>query len=235
MAQAIIDCSLTRTLDDSEIVFDYHAYGAPVAILAERLGQSGWLRATRVTVKSIEEEEHLLVAAVAASVLPDEATADALDAEWCDRLLNLPARVIGTATVSAEAGNQLEELIGQQHAAKLEEIETRNGKYFEEEVDKLDRWAEDVKLTLERELKELDAEIRAARKESKTKIVLAEKLEAQRRIKTLEQRRNNKRRQLFDAQDDVDKKRTQLIEDIERQLKTSAERELLFTIRWLLP
>jgi len=111
----------------------------------------------------------------------------------------------------------------------------RNGKYFEEEVDKLDRWAEDVKLTLERELKELDAEIRAARKDSKTKVVLADKLEAQRRIKTLEQRRSSRRRQLFDAQDDVDKKRTQLIDDIERQLRTRAERETLFTIRWVLP
>ena len=39
-----------------------------------------------------------------------------------------------------------------------------------------------------------EAEIRAARKDSKTKVALAEKLEAQRRIKTLEQRRNSKRR-----------------------------------------
>ena len=160
---------------------------------------------------------------------------EALDAEWCDRLLNIPAKAAGATSVSGEVNGQLDELIAQQHAATLEEIETRNGKYFEEQVDKRDRWAEDVKLTLERELKELDAEIRAARKDSKTKVVLADKLEAQRRIKTLEQRRNGKRRQLFDAQDDVDKKRTQLIEDIERQLKTSAERETLFTIRWVLP
>jgi hypothetical protein len=136
--------------------------------------------------------------------------------------------------VPAGAESQLDELLVRQHAAKLEEIETRNGRYLEEEVDKLDRWAEDVKLTLERELKTLDVEIRAARKDSKTKVVLADKLEAQRRIKTLEKRRNSKRRQLFDAQDDVEKKRTQIIENIERQLKTSAERETLFTIRWVL-
>jgi len=235
LAQTLIERSLTRPTGESEVVFDYRAYGAPVAILAERLGQSGWLRAMKVTVKSIEEEEHLLVAGVADSGLPERSGVEALDADWCDRLLNLPARVAGSVSIPGDVSGQLDELIARQHAAKLEEIETRNGKYFEEEVDKLDRWAEDVKLTLERELKELDAEIRAARKDSKTKVVLADKLEAQRRIKTLEQRRNNKRRQLFDAQDDVDRKRTQLIEDIERQLKTSAERETLFTIRWVLP
>jgi superfamily II DNA or RNA helicase len=235
LAQALIERSLRRQVGDSQVVFDYQAYGAPVAILAERLGQSGWLRATKVTVNSIEEEEHLLVAAIADSGLPAGSSAKALDAEWCDRLLNLPAKVARSVSASSDVSGQLDELIAQQHAAKLEEIETRNGKYFEEEVDKLDRWAEDVKLTLERELKEFDAEIRAARKDSKTKVVLADKLEAQRRIKTLEQRRNGKRRQLFDAQDDVDKKHTQLIEDIERQLKISAERETLFTIRWVLP
>jgi len=236
LAQAIIDRSLSRFLQDSEVQFDYQSYGAPVAILAERLGQSGWLRAAKITVKSIEQEEHLLVAATADVYLQDgKSTVDAFDAEWCDRLLNVPARVVGPVSVPAATADQLDGLLAQHHAAKLEEIEARNGKYFEEEVDKLDGWAEDVKLTLERELRELDAEIRAARKDSKTRVVLAEKLEAQRRIKKLEQRRNNKRRQLFDAQDDVDKKRTQLIEDIERQLKTSAERETLFTIRWVLP
>ena len=243
LAQALVDRSLSRALDDSEVVFDYKVYGAPVAILEERLGQKGWLRAARITVRSIEEEEHLVVAAIADTGLRPEpsvltrsgATTEALDAEWCDRLLNLPASVERPSAVPIEVTDQLDELLAQQHAAKLEEIELRNGKYFEEEVDKLDRWAEDVKLTLERELKELDAEIRVARKESKTKVVLAEKVDAQRRIKTLEQRRSSKRRKLFDAQDDVDKKRTRLIEDIERQLETSASRETLFTIRWVLP
>jgi superfamily II DNA or RNA helicase len=235
LAQALIDRSLNRSLDESEIVFDYQAYGSPVAILAERLGQSGWLRTSKVTVKSIEQEEHLVVAAIADVTHPDgSTTVDPLDVEWCERLLNVPARVCGAKAMPAEVESQLDELLVRQHAAKLEEIEKRNGKYFEEEVDKLDRWAEDVKLTLERELKTLDVEIRAARKDSKTKVVLANKLEAQRRIKILEQRRNSKRRQLFDAQDDVEKKRTQIIENIERQLKTSAERETLFTIRWVL-
>ena len=239
LAQAIIERALGRELSATDLAFDYHGYGAPVSILAERLGQSGWLRLAKVSVKSIDEEEYLLVAGVTEhATKSNEGTSvssiDTLDAEWCDRLLNVPATAGATVDVPKERSDQLDELLVQQHARKLEEIDVRNGKYFEEEVDKLDRWAEDVKLTLERELKELDAEIRAARKDSKTKVALAEKLEAQRRTKTLEQRRNSKRRQLFDSQDDVDTKRTELIEEIERQLKTSANRETVFTIRWTL-
>lgn len=232
LAQAILARALGRELQPREVVFDYASYGAPVAILAERLGQRGWLRVARVTVNSIQQEEYLLATATAERTADGQARVDALDREWCDRLLNLPAQLGQVHEVPEETSAQLEELLAHQHAAVLQQVEERNGTYFEEEVEKLDRWAEDVKLTLERDLKELDVEIRTARKDAKTKVVLAEKVEAQRRIKSLEQRRNAKRRQLFDAQDEVDKKRTELIEDIEKQLRTSAEREALFTIRW---
>ena len=118
--------------------------------------------------------------------------------------------------------------------SRLADLESRNEVFFQEEVDKLDRWAEDVKLTLERELYELDAEIRAARKRSRMAVALAEKLEAQKLIKTLEQRRTAKRRQLYEAQDEVDRKRSELIDEIERQLKTKAHCEVVLTLRWVL-
>ena len=232
LAQVILERALGRDLSPREVVFDYASYGAPVSILSERIGQGGWLRVAKITVNSVQREEYLLATATAEHTAKGGASVDVLDGEWCDRLLNLPAAVGQDLEAPDETSAQLDELLAQQHAAVLQEVEERNGAYFEEEVEKLDRWAEDVKLTLERDLKELDAEIRAARKEAKTRVVLAEKVEAQRRIKTLEQHRNAKRRQLFDAQDEVDKKRTELIEEIERQLRTSAERETLFTIRW---
>ena len=52
--------------------------------------------------------------------------------------------------------------------------------------------------------------------------------------KTLEAKRNTKRRQLFDLQDDVDKKRAELIEEIERQLQAKTSIEPVFALRWTL-
>ena len=227
LAQWAIDRASARPLPDAEVVFDYASHGAPVAILAERAGQSGWLRMDRSCVSSVEEEERLLLAA-----LTDEG--ERLDGDWCDRLLQLPAATGSRSTPSEASSQLLDAMLDGLHQQALTEVEARNGEHFEEEVDKLDRWAEDLKLTLERELKELDAEIRGARKESRAAVSLAEKLEAQRFIKTLEQRRATKRRELFDAQDQVDERRAQLIEDIERQLSTSSERHTVFTIRWTL-
>ena len=92
-----------------------------------------------------------------------------------------------------------------------------------------------MKLTLEQDIRQLDGEIKVARKEARSKVVLAEKLEAQKLIKSLELKLHSKRRQLFDAQDEIDSQRSKLIEDLERQLQTSAEHDTLFTIRWQLP
>jgi superfamily II DNA or RNA helicase len=225
LAQAAVTRALGRALPVAEVRFDYAAHGAPVAVLAERRGMSGWLSVARARVASLQDEEHLLAAAVTDG-------GDELDAAWCDKLLGLPAGA-GAVVVSATPG-AVSDALARQQARVLAEAETRNGVWFDEEVEKLDRWAEDLKFGLERELKELDAEIRAARKGTKLAVTLAEKLEAQRLVKTLELRRNTKRRHLFDAQDEIDSRRTTLIEEIERRLRMTTTLDLLFTLRWTL-
>jgi hypothetical protein len=52
--------------------------------------------------------------------------------------------------------------------------------------------------------------------------------------KALEAQRNQKRRSLFDAQDEVDRQREKLIATIEGKLKQRESVLLLFPIRWSL-
>ncbi|PIE24050.1 MAG: DEAD/DEAH box helicase [Planctomycetota bacterium] len=235
LAQALIERAMARELPCRELLFDYAAYGAQIAILEQRLGQSGWLRVDRLRVDSVAEEEHLLVAALCDSPDTETADPDPLPGDWGERLLSVPAKTCGEVNPPAAAKAALEQLLAQEQALRLDELAARNSQHFEEEAEKIDNWAEDLKLTLERDLKELDAEIRAARKESKAQVTLALKLQAQKQIKKLEQRRNQQRRQLFEAQDEIDERRGQLIEEIEKQLQTEATRDMMFTIRWVLP
>ena len=139
-----------------------------------------------------------------------------------------------TRSASGSAPTVLNEIRDELRGFRLEDLQSRNEEFFREEEDKLDRWAEDVKFALERELRELDTQIKGAKKASKSAVALAEKLEAQKQIKALEAKRNAKRRQLFEAQDDVDRKRAELIEEIERQLQTKTRIEPVFTLRWTL-
>ncbi|WP_435548311.1 hypothetical protein [Desulfobacterium sp. N47] len=61
---------------------------------------------------------------------------------------------------------------------------------------------------------------------------MEEKLAGQKQIKALEAQRNQKRRSLFDAQDEVDRQRDELIAMIEGKLQQRTETVQLFEIRW---
>src|SRR5205823_9843433 len=113
-------------------------------------------------------------------------------------------------------------------------ISDRNAQFFEAEADKLDGWADDLKVGLEREIKELDRQIREARRAATAALTLEEKVAGQKQIKTLESQRNDRRRSLFDAQDRVDKQRDELISQIEAKLTQTSSLQQLFTVRWRL-
>ena len=105
----------------------------------------------------------------------------------------------------------------------LKNISQRNAIFFEAEANKLDGWANDLKAGLEREIKGLDRQIKEARRAATAALTLEEKLEAQ---------RNTRRRALFDAQDDIDRHRAQLIAEIEGKLEQKTTLVELFSIRW---
>lgn len=53
-------------------------------------------------------------------------------------------------------------------------------------------------------------------------------------IEALESQRNAQRRALFDAQDEIDSRRDQLIAEIESKLQQRVSQTTLFSIRWKL-
>lgn len=105
---------------------------------------------------------------------------------------------------------------------------------FEAEIEKFEGWADDIKLGLESEIKELDRQIKDARRGAATALTLEGKLEGQKAIKALEAQRNHRRCSLFDAQDQVDGQRADLIANIEGNLSQKVERRELLSLRWKL-
>ena len=65
-------------------------------------------------------------------------------------------------------------------------------------------------------------------------MTLEDKLTGQKQIKALEGQRNQKRRSLFDAQDQVDEQREELIAVIEGKLQQHLRTQTLFQLRWRL-
>jgi adenine-specific DNA-methyltransferase len=227
LAESLVAKAKGRVLPTAEIHFDYGQHDGKVTSLEPLIGKSGWLTLKLFSVESLEQaEDHLIFAATT----DDGQT---LDDEVAARLLTLP----GTSAPLPQAGEgadtqQLETHTQQRQATIQRDISERNARFFEAEADKLDGWADDLKVGLEREIKELDRQIKEARRAATTALTLEEKLAGQKLIKSLEAQRNQKRRSLFDAQDQVDKQREELIAAIEGKMSQNTRSENLFLIRW---
>lgn len=227
LAEAVLAQAKARRLPPAEVRFDYGMHDGKVSILEPFIEQSGWLKAWLYTVASLDQaEDHLILAA-------NTDNQRLLGEETIARLLSLPGECIGKLSAGPATG-VLEEMLQQRRSAIHNEISERNARFFEAEADKLDGWADDLKIGLEREIKELDRQIKEARRAATAALTLEEKLAGQKQIKSLEAQRNKKRRSLFDAQDDVDRQREELIARIEGKLQQKTELVELFEIRWRL-
>lgn len=225
VAQKAIKRAADRSLPAAHLRLNYSGHPTIISGIEPLVGESGWLEVAKLSVESLELEEHLLLAARTDA-------GDVLDEDLCRKLLNLGALVDKQRPDAPPT--VLRKTIEERVRERLALVEERNGRFFGEEVTKLDRWSDDLKLGLERELKELDREIKETRRSAKGATSLQEKLAAQKALKKAEARRTQKRRELYDAQDSIDARRDELIENIERQLQQKCEIKKLFSVRWSL-
>ena len=226
LAEAVIEQAKARTLARAEVRFSYEDHVGKITALEPFVGQSGWLTLSALTIESLDQsEDHLVFGAITDG-------GAALDDECAARLLTLPGTV--TATCSSDAPDSAEAEVQGRLSGIQRTIGLRNAKFFDAETDKLEGWADDIKLGLEREIKQIDKQVKEARRAATGALTLEEKLAGQKRVKALESQRNEKRRSLFEAQDRVDQQREELIAAIEGKLTQKTGLEKLFTIRWTL-
>lgn len=228
LGEAIIERAKTRQLVPAELTFDYTNHSGKVSALEPLKGKTGWLIAAMVTIEALDQaEDHLLMSGVsdAGEALSDDAAL---------RFLTLEGHVSSAVAPPVDTIDRLHEDIRLRQQGIQRSISERNARFFEAEADKLDGWADDLKVGLEREIKEVDRQIKEARRVATTALALEQKLVGQKQIKSLETLRNQKRRSLFDAQDEIDKQRAELIGQIEGKLEQKISIEELFTLRWRL-
>ena len=226
LGEAIVSRARERSLPSAEIAFDYSHHEGRISQVESLVGQTGWLTASLLSVDALgQSEDHLLLS----GVIDGGAS---LSSDVCSRLMTVSGSVAGEVAVPDPVSAGLSETISIQQADIRRAISERNARFFEAEADKLDGWADDLKVGLERELKELDRQIKEARRAATVALTLEEKLAGQKAVKALEAERSAKRRSLFDAQDKIDEQRTALIAQIEGKLEQKIDVQPLFTIRW---
>lgn len=223
IAQKVFAMAKVKELPKTHLQFDYCNSGKKITILEELVGKSGFLSAYALTIESISDEDYMILAGV-------DAEGNSLSPEQCYRLFSLDANVLSGESAVDMAKTQ--ELFNKRRGEILKNIDVRNSTFFDEEMDKLDKWAQDKKKTLRENIKDIDENIKELRRQARTAPNLPEKVKIQKQIKGIESKREALWKELDDACREVDKKKESLIDDVEKQLGQKVSEQELFTIKW---
>jgi chromosome segregation ATPase len=206
-----------------QLVFDPQTNAARVSVIDALRGKSGVLSLQKLTVDSFEKQEYLLFSALTNQ-------GQSLDQETCEKLMATPA-TLQTSGELTQASRLEQEAQRHAKATVAHALETNNA-HFTEARDKLDRWAEDMVKASEKALRDTKEQIKAAQREARQASTLAEQQALQERIQKLERQQRKQRQEIFDVEDDIHKKREQLIDQLTQRLSQTVHSETLFTIAW---
>jgi len=225
LAQRILNTCKNSLTPTKEVIFDYTNTPTKVTLLEKYIGHSGWLQVQHIAIHSFEEEDYLLLACFTEA-------GEVIETEIAERLFSLYGYESHEIEAEASVDTTAQEIIFGERQKVITENATRNRDFFDVEMDKLDQWADDMKISLEKEIKDIDAEIKLRKAEAKKILSLEAKVKAQRHIKELEKKRSEKRQTLFSAQDEIDEKKENLLSDVEKKLNQKVVQNELFTIKW---
>ena len=209
----------------ASITFDITNHPVRIAVVDNLKGKTGWLHLQKLVIDSFEREEYLLFSAM-------NAKGNSLDQETCEKLFHCVGIMQGEAILTDAHRKRLEDE-SQRHArATVSRSLEENNKYFNEARERLEKWAEDMVIASEKELKDTKQQINAINRQSRLAATVEEQHALQEKIRDLEKKKRSQRQRIFDMEDEIAQKRDDLINSLEKRMIQKTHQEPLFTIQW---
>jgi hypothetical protein len=224
LAQTILDECKQKSTPTRKITFKYNPK-EKITALRDLIGQTGWLQINLLEINSFEVEQHLLFACISdegEQIAPDDAK----------RLFSLLATENETIEMPQNVMESCQNIIKKEKAEIITQNDTRSGEFFETEIDKLEQWAKDMEISLDKEIKDLVAEIKLKKIEARNAKLLDEKVKLQRIVKELDKKRKEKVASIYAAQTQIEEDKDVLISETEAKLKQTITQTNIFSIQW---
>ncbi len=209
LAVAVLDRAAAADAPDAELRFDYSDWPVRSEAVEPLIGCSGHAVVDHLHLSGAEAEDHLIV-----TICTDEGVE--LSQEQARRLFDVPAKVSGMAPVDLPSA--VVDLAETRRSATLDAISSRHGVWFDEEMDKLDRWADDKRAGLKADLREHDDTLKALKRDARTASSLPDKLAIQKKIKSVESVRDAAWRAYDTEARSIEQAKEALIDDVETRL-----------------
>ena len=195
-----------------------------ISVIEQLIGQQGWLQLNLLELDSFQREEHLVFTAMADS-------GELLDQETCEKLFQLCATAEPTHSTPPD---DLHGNARRQIDAALSQALEQNDKFFQQEREKLDAWAEDRILAAEQALQDtkLKLKLKGLKRQARTAQSMDEARRLQDDIRKVEGEQRRQRQEIFAVEDEIEARRDALIEALEKRLHRASRTQALFTVRW---
>ena len=212
----------------AEVVFDITNHPTRITDVERLRGHSGWLTLHRLVIESFEAEDYLPFSGLLDQPLPDGTRT--LDQETCEKLFRCGASVRPAA--EATPPTRLAEDADRHTTATLARAMEANSVLFNQERERLDRWADDMVAGAEKALADTKAQLRQLNRQARLATTTEEQHGLQLKVRNLEREQRRQRQRIFDVEDEIRERRDQLIDQLEQRMKQRTNEEELFTIRW---
>ena len=225
LGAAIVALARDQATPGGTLRFQYSKVDGQLADVRDQVGARGTLRLAMVELETAAElVQELVAVAVLANGKP-------LSRETAERLLQVPATFEPAESVRDAPTSQA-------FAAAVDEAveraRKRNDEWFQRETDRLDRWAEDQRMTLRAAVDRLDEEIKASKRFLRQLGTLEEKAQAKRSIRHLEQQRDDALLRFYERRKEIASREEQLLDEVETNLRMTYRVHDLFEVAWVL-
>lgn len=209
----------------ARVIFDISNHPTKISVVEGLKGKSGWLILQRLVIDSFEREEYLLF-----SAFDDDGRN--LDQDTCEKLFKCRGTVIGKIDLPDSIRSRLVAEADRHGKATISMSMERNNEYFNEAREQLEKWADDMILAAEKELRDTKEQIKALNRQARQATTIQEQHELQEKIRNLERKKRRLRQRIFDVEDEIMEKRDKLIDSLEKRMQQRTSSKHLFTIRW---
>ena len=237
LAEEIVRRARARVARPAALIFNYAAYreaGWPKLSNVERLaGRTGWLTVSLLSAKAgnpdIGQRDRLIVA----GFCDGADNGIEIDQATVDDLFLVPA--LASEPTALLPADRMANFEAQAREAAIAQIEDESQRWLDEETEKLDAYADDLEQAAELRVKELDVEIRAAKKalRANSSISLTDKVAEQRRIKKLEAEVDELKMTTFQRKKDIRADIDSKLDAIASALQATPEIFPVVTLQWI--
>jgi hypothetical protein len=222
LGEYVLDQGRNTATPQALLRFEYRSAKPRISVVEQLAGKGGWLQLNLLELDSFQREEHL----VFTGCTDDD---QVLDQETCEKLFQLTATV---APIDLPVPNTLRGNARRQLDAALSRALEQNDKFFQQERDKLDAWAEDRIFAAEQALQDTKLRLMSLKRQAR----LAQSMDEAKRLldetRKVESEQRRQRQEIFAVEDEIEARRDALIAALEKRLHRASHTRHLFTIRW---